>query len=55
MQTKFNYTSGEEFTKADGLSYVGYFNVTDKEEVYTGRYFSETSEILDSVSNLETN
>jgi hypothetical protein len=51
MQTKFNYTSGGEFTKTDGSSYVGYFNVTDKEEVYTGRYFSETSEILDSVSD----
>jgi hypothetical protein len=51
MQTKFNYTSGGEFTKTDGSSYVGYFNVNDKEEVYTERYFSETSEILDSVSD----
>jgi len=50
MQTKFNYTSGGEFTKVDGTQYVGYFNVNDKGEVYTDRYFSESSQILNSVS-----
>jgi hypothetical protein len=50
MQTKFNYTSGGEFTKIDGTQYVGYFNVNDSGEVYTERYFSEKSETLNSIS-----
>ena len=50
MQTKFNYTYGGEFTKIDDTPYVGYFNIDDKENCYTGRYYSETSEILISVS-----
>jgi hypothetical protein len=50
MQTKFNYTSGGEFTKSDGSVYTGYFNINDKEEAYTNRYYSDTSELLNSVS-----
>jgi hypothetical protein len=51
MQTKFNYTSGGEFTKKDGSPYIGYFNVDDTENVFSGRYFSKTSETLNSVSD----
>jgi hypothetical protein len=50
MQTKFNYTSGGEFTKADSNSYIGYFNIDDSGNAFSGRYFSETSETLNSVS-----
>jgi len=51
MQTKFNYTSGGEFTKNDGSSYIGYFNVDDNGDAFTERYFSQTSETLNSVSD----
>jgi hypothetical protein len=50
MQTKFNYTSGGEFKKTDGTSYIGYFNIDDTGNAFSERYFSETSEILNSVS-----
>ena len=50
MQTKFNYTSGGEFTKVDGSVYVGYFNIDDKQNAFTDRYFSKTSEKLISNS-----
>jgi hypothetical protein len=50
MQTKFNYTSGGEFTKIDTTPYVGYFNINDNGDVFSDRYFSETSQILNSVS-----
>lgn len=54
MQTKFNYTSGGEFTKTDGTSYIGYFNVNDDGAVYTDRYFSDVSESLNPVSKYST-
>lgn len=44
-QTKFNYTSGGEFT-LKGENYVGYFNVNELGDAYTGRYYSELSDIL---------
>jgi len=50
MQTKFNYTSGGEFKNLDGTSYIGYFNIDDTGNVFTGRYYSKDSQILDSVS-----
>ena len=50
MQTKFNYTSGGEFKKTDGTSYIGYFNIDDTGNAFSERYISETSEILNSVS-----
>jgi hypothetical protein len=47
MQTKFNYTSGGEFKQSDNLTdYVGYFNVDDLENVYTGKYFDNNSILL---------
>lgn len=50
MQTKFNYTYGNEFTKIDTTPYVGYFNIDDNGNVFSDRYFSKTSESLNSIS-----
>lgn len=50
-QTKFNYTNGGEFQKSDGSDYVGYFNINDSGEAYSGRYFnSDSFELLTPVS-----
>jgi hypothetical protein len=47
MQTKFNYTSGGEFKQSDNLAdYVGYFNVDNNENVYTGKYYDSNSILL---------
>ena len=47
MQTKYNYTTGGEFKRSDGITdYIGYFNVDDNGNLYTGRYFNTNSEIL---------
>lgn len=47
MQTKYNYTTGGEFKMSDGVTdYVGYFNVDENGNSYTGRYYSDISEIL---------
>lgn len=47
MQTKFNYTSGGEFKQSDNLAdYVGYFNVDNNENVYTGKYYDSDSILL---------
>ena len=47
MQTKFNYTSGGEFKLSDNITdYIGYFNIDDIGQVYTGKYYSENSILL---------
>lgn len=50
MQIKFNYTEGGEFTLPNGKDYIGYFNVDDSENVYSGRYYDGNSIKLDSIS-----
>jgi hypothetical protein len=52
MQTKFNYTSGGEFKTSDNTTdYIGYFNVDDKENLYTEKYYSSNSILLENTSN----
>lgn len=46
MQTKFNYSTGGEFLNADMTPYVGYFNINDNQEVFSGKYFSNNSSKL---------
>jgi len=46
MQTRFNYSTGGEFLNSDLTHYVGYFNVNDNREVYTGKYYTNTSSKL---------
>ena len=47
MQTKFNYTSGGEFKSNNGLTdYVGFFNIDDQGNAYTGKYYTVDSEVL---------
>lgn len=47
MQTKFNYTTGGMFRQSDNTTdYVGYFNVDHNEDVYTGKYYNESSVLL---------
>jgi len=50
MQIKFNYTEGGEFYLPNGKDYIGYFNVDDSENVYSGRYYNNSSILLESVS-----
>lgn len=50
MQTRFNYTSGGEFLTKNNESYVGYFNVDDLENIYEGRYYTESANSLVAVS-----
>ena len=50
MQIKFNYTDGGEFSLPNGKDFIGYFNVDDSENVYTGRYYNSSSIMLQSVS-----
>jgi hypothetical protein len=45
MQTKFNYTDGDEFL-LNGAPYVGYYNVNDSGKTYTNKFFSERSSVL---------
>jgi hypothetical protein len=45
MQTKFNYTEGDEFL-LNGSSYIGYYNVNDSGYTYTNKYFNDTSNLL---------
>lgn len=45
MQTKFNYTEGDEFL-LNGVPYVGYYNVTDSGMTFTNKYFIDTSSVL---------
>jgi hypothetical protein len=49
MQIKFNYTSGGEFT-LNGQNYIGYFNVDDKYNAYSGKYYNSDSLKLESES-----
>lgn len=44
-QVKFNYTNGDEF-QLSGEDYIGYFNINDSGDAYTGRYFDVDSHIL---------
>ena len=47
MQTKFNYTSGGEFKISDNSQdYVGYFNIDEKGNAYTGKYYDSNSILL---------
>jgi hypothetical protein len=46
MQIKFNYTYGGEYKLNDGSDYVGYFNVDDQKNVYSGRYYDSSSTLL---------
>jgi hypothetical protein len=43
MQTKFNYSTGGEFLNPDLSPFVGYFNINDNQEVFTGKYFNNNS------------
>jgi hypothetical protein len=45
MQTKFNYTNGDEFL-LNGIPYTGYYNVNDSSVTYTKKYFEEKSNLL---------
>jgi hypothetical protein len=45
MQTKFNYTNGDEFL-LNGTPYVGYYNVNNSGEIYTNKFFEENSNVL---------
>jgi hypothetical protein len=56
MQTKFNYTSGGDFTRSDDFTnYVGYFNLNDNGNVYTEKYYNlESSVLLNPASNAST-
>lgn len=48
MQTKFNYTLGNEFTLT-GANFVGYYNVTDN-KAYIGKYYNNSQ----ALTNAET-
>lgn len=50
MQTKFNYTNGGEFLRPNGIALSGYFNIDENGNAYTGKYFNENSETLESIS-----
>ena len=50
MQIKFNYTDGGEFSLPNGKDFIGYFNVDDSENIYSGRYYNSSSILLESVS-----
>ena len=50
MQIKFNYTDGGEFNLPNGKDFIGYFNVDDAANVYSGRYYDNSSIMLESVS-----
>lgn len=45
MKSYFKYTNGEAFTLND-VDYVGFFNVDDDGNVYTGKTTTSTSELL---------
>ena len=52
MQTKFNYTSGGEFTTSNtSINYIGYFNVDDNGNVYTEKYYDPSLSVLLIPSN----
>jgi hypothetical protein len=54
MQIKYNYTAGGEF-QLNGKDYIGYFNVDDKGNFYTGRYYDGTSnELIAPISEFAT-
>lgn len=50
MQTRFNYVSSGLFRLPNGDDYVGYINVDDIGNVYSGKYFDDTSVLLNSDS-----
>jgi hypothetical protein len=45
MQTKFNYTNGDEFL-LNGVPYTGYYNVNDSGDTYTEKYYNAKSNVL---------
>lgn len=47
MSIKFNYTSGLEFT-LNGIPYIGYFNVDESGNAYTGKIQDGNSKLLNS-------
>jgi hypothetical protein len=49
MQIKFNYTEGGEFT-INNTPYVGYFNVDDRGNAYSGKYQTIQSIELNSIN-----
>lgn len=50
MQTRFNYVSSGIFSSPNGSSYEGYINVDESGNVYSGKYYDETSFLLNSIS-----
>lgn len=50
MQTRFNYVSAGIFSYPDGSDYSGFINVDETGNVYSGKYYTENSIGLTSIS-----